>query len=145
QPEAALSLAGRVAAKNADDAEAHNLLGLARLASGDAAGGGESFARAVGLRPGSALYQLNLARAAFAAGDEPTAEKALAAARRLDPSLPQLWQFDVVRRIREGDLAGARDALASAEGNDPALVEALRGELLLAEGHPAEAAARYTA
>lgn len=148
QSEAALRLASQVVKAEPENAEAHNLFGLAQLATGTPQSAQASFRRAAELRPTAAIYHFNLARAYLVAGDQKGATAALGVVRRLEPTLPQLHSLEVVSRIHAGDLEGASRALdgmvvSGAEG--AALRDALRGELLAAERRFAEAADSYSA
>ena len=87
----------------------HELLGEVLLASGQAAGAQQEFARALALAPGRARTLLGLGRAALAAGDTAAASKAFEDLKRnwhsADANLPEVLELDrlLSRLRRSGD------------------------------------------
>ncbi|MBN8281313.1 MAG: PEP-CTERM system TPR-repeat protein PrsT, partial [Gammaproteobacteria bacterium] len=139
-------LATAVARSEPASSEAWNLLGLTDLASGAPADAITNFDKAIKLRPNSALYLVNLARAHMVAGNDKAAVTAMDEARRLEPGLLQLRSLEFLRYSRRGELAAARrilDGVKSDKLGDDTLHTAMEAELLVAEKKPAAAADLY--
>jgi putative PEP-CTERM system TPR-repeat lipoprotein len=139
-------LAGQVARAEPENAEVWNLLGLTDLASGAPRDAVANFSKAIELRPNSALYRVNLARAHMVAGNDDAAVKAMAGARQLEPGLLQLRSLEFLRFARRGELAAARQALAALRADrlgDETLYASMEAELLVAEKRPGAAADLY--
>jgi putative PEP-CTERM system TPR-repeat lipoprotein len=129
-----------------DNPEALNLVALADFTAGDPKAGAAGFRRAIELQPGVPIYRLNLVRALLAAGDAAGAEAALVEVRKLAPNTPQLLSVEAAVALAQGKPADARKVVARMEADqigDARLRAALDGEVLAAEGKPAEASARF--
>ena len=139
-------LAGQVARDEPTNPEVWNLLGLTDLSAGAPADAIVNFGKAIELRPNSALYRVNLARAQLVAGDENAAAEAMASAKRIEPGLLQLRSLEFLRFARRGNLAAARKVLEGIRADklgDETLYIAMEAELLVAEKKFAAAAELY--
>ena len=102
-------------------------LGATRLDAGDAAGAAQAFARATRARPGDAALWSGYGEAlAMRGAADGVPQDALAAYRRalaLDPDEPRARYFLALRRLEDGDAAGAIDdwlaLLAGMPGGTP--------------------------
>ena len=142
----ARKLVTRMARDEPGNAEVWNLLGLTDLSTGSPGDAAVNFRKAVELRPGGALYRVNLARACLAAGDDKAALAAMAAARQLDPDLLQLRSLEFLRFARRGEIDDARKVLAGIRMDklgDETLLISMEAELLVAEKKPGAAADLY--
>jgi predicted O-linked N-acetylglucosamine transferase (SPINDLY family) len=99
-----------------DDADAHNLAGIAKRDLGDAAAARAHFERAVALAPAEATYSVNLAQVLVAAGEGAGALAAVEALLRGNPGQPDalLARAQILERLgrHEEALATARMAVA---------------------------------
>lgn len=141
-------LASQVTHDEPGNAEAWNLLGLADMVSGAVRDATGKFSKATELRPTSALYQVNLARAYLALDNDKAATDAMAAARKLDPDLLQLRSLEFMRFLRRDKVPEARrvlDGIKADRLGDKALYQSMDAELLMAEHKPAAAADLYRA
>ncbi len=128
------------------NAEAWNLLGLADMVGGALRDAIVKFGKAVELRPQSALYQVNQARAYLMMGDDKGATTAMAAARKLNPDLLQLRSLEFLRDVRRDKIPEARrvlDGIKADKLGDETLYKSMEAELLMAEDQPAKAADLY--
>lgn len=117
--------------------------GRALASAGDWAGAAERFRRAVDAFPTWGLAQIELAEALTRTGaDEAALDKALGAARSLEPLNPRVWVLTGRRHEQRGEAARALEAWGRAVDLRPDLVDARDrlGVLLCEAGRPGDGA-----
>jgi tetratricopeptide (TPR) repeat protein len=117
--------------------------GRALAAAGDLKGAAECLKRVTAAFPQWGLAQVELADTLVRAGaDDPMTEKALAAARALEPLNPRAWMLTGLAQEKKGSAAGAIEAYARAAELRPGFLEAHErlSALLFDSGRVAEAA-----
>ncbi|WP_405242520.1 XrtA/PEP-CTERM system TPR-repeat protein PrsT [Lentisalinibacter salinarum] len=128
-----------------DNAEAHNLLGLARTGLGEHSQAAASFERAVELDSDELSYRMNEARAQMALGNAASAERTIREAGGGDPDNLRASLVLAATRARQGDIEGAMRIAKNLQSRHPeeGLPYALEGELLASSGDFEAAAAAY--
>lgn len=132
-----------VAAVLASDPSADFARARTLAASGDLKGAGDLLKAVTATFPTWGLAQIELAKVLLeAGGDDPALDKALSAARALEPLNPRAWALSGKGFARQGEPAKAIEAFQRAVELRPDLSEghAGLGLALLEAGRPAEAA-----
>jgi putative PEP-CTERM system TPR-repeat lipoprotein len=143
--EAARALASEAVSLDESNAEAHNLLGLARQGLGDNEAAAASFGRAADLESGETGYRLNEARAQMLSGDARLAEESIRAAGGEDLDNIPAAAMLAMAKARQGDTGAALGIARELQERHPenGLPHALEGELLADQEDYAAAAAAY--
>lgn len=135
---------GEILAAHPDEVNALRLLGMMRLADGDAGGAVELLARVVDLAPGfrQAAADLRRARriAGGASGQSPTKPRARRAA---DRNTAAAWQRRANDLVGDGELAAGRAAFRRAAASDPERSRIAEALSHLKAGRRREAEARF--
>ncbi len=121
--------------EQAGDPQIWALMGSAQLKLGDPAAATASFQRAVALAPDEAPFRNQLALSLISSGDDQGALSELDTAVDLDSNQFQSDFILVMLKLRDGDLAGAREAVDNVVAKSPEnpLGHNMRGAVLLAQ------------
>ena len=146
-PKKAAAVAGEIEKLAPDEPRALSAIGAARLANNEIPAAIDAFSRLVKATPESSGAQLQLARAHYAARDDDAARAALERAAALAPGdaaiEQQLTRFAIETASVPRELAYLA-GLAGGKPDDP-VYDRLAGNLALAAGDAAGAAARFAA